>query len=137
MATIERINKQVHPRPRRTRSSFDGFVDAYGAKYEKAAECLSKDRDALLAFYDFPAEHWKHLRTTNPLESTFATLWHRTIRSKHCLSSKTALAIVFNLVEAAQKSGRRLRGYNQPKVVQGVKFSDGIEVVRLQAQAAA
>ncbi|HKM74677.1 MAG TPA: IS256 family transposase [Stellaceae bacterium] len=118
--------------------AFDVFVDAYGAKYEKAAECLTKDRDALLAFYDFPAEHWKHLRTTNPIESTFATVRHRTIRSKNCLSNKTALAMVFKLVEAAQKSWRRLRGYNQlPKVVQGVKFSDGIEVVRPQAQAAA
>ncbi len=118
--------------------AFDVFVDAYGAKYEKAAECLTKDRDVLLAFYDFPAEHWKHLRTTNPIESTFATVRHRTIRSKNCLSNKTALAMVFKLVEAAQKSWRRLRGYNQlPKVVQGVKFSDGIEVVRPQAQAAA
>jgi transposase-like protein len=118
--------------------AFDVFVDAYGVKYEKAAECLTKDRDVLLAFYDFPAEHWKHLRTTNPIESTFATVRHRTIRSKNCLSNKTALAMVFKLVEAAQRSWRRLRGYNQlPKVVQGVKFSDGIEVVRPQAQAAA
>jgi putative transposase len=118
--------------------AFDVFVDAYGAKYEKAAECLTKDRDVLLAFYDFPAEHWKHLRTTNPIESTFATVRHRTIRSKGCLSNRTALAMVFKLVEAAQKSWRRLRGYNQlPKVVQGVKFTDGIEVVRTQAQAAA
>jgi putative transposase len=118
--------------------AFDVFIDAYGAKYEKAAECLTKDRDVLLAFYDFPAEHWKHLRTTNPIESTFATVRHRTIRSKGCLSNRTALAMVFKLVEAAQKSWRRLRGYNQlPKVVQGVKFTDGIEVVRTQAQAAA
>jgi putative transposase len=114
------------------------FVGVYGAKYEKAADCLTKDRDVLLAFYDFPAEHWKHLRTTNPIESTFATVRHRTIRSKGCLSNKTALAMVFKLVEAAQKSWRRLRGYNQlPKVVQGVKFNDGIEVVRPQAQVAA
>jgi putative transposase len=114
------------------------FVGTYDAKYEKAVDCLTKDRDVLLAFYDFPAEHWKHLRTTNPIESTFATVRHRTIRSKGCLSNKTALAMVFKLVEAAQKSWRRLRGYNQlPKVVQGVKFNDGIEVVRLQTQAAA
>ena len=78
------------------------------------------------------------LGRTNPIESTFATVRHRTIRSKGCLSNKTALAMVFKLVEAAQKSWRRLRGYNQlPKVVQGVKFNDGIEVVRLQTQAAA
>jgi transposase-like protein len=119
-------------------AALDMFVDTYGAKYEKAVDCLTKDRNALLAFYDFPAEHWLHLRTTNPIESTFATVRHRTIRSKGCLSNKTALAMVFKLVETAQKSWRRLRGYNQlPKVIQGVKFTDGIEVVRSQAQAAA
>ena len=100
------------------------------AKYEKAADCLSKDRDTLLAFYDFPAEHWKHLRTTNPIESTFATVRHRTIRSKGCLSNRTALAMVFKLLEAAQKSWRRLDGHNQlPKLVLGVTFNDGIEVI--------
>jgi transposase-like protein len=118
------------------------FVENYGAKYEKAVECLNKDRQALLAFYDFPAEHWKHLRTTNPIESTFATVRHRTIRSKGCLSNKTALAMVFKLVEAAQKSWRRLDGCNQlPKVIQGVMFTDGLEVAvkstAPQAQAAA
>jgi len=119
-------------------AALDMFVDTYGTKYEKAVDCLTKDRDVLLAFYDFPAEHWKHLRTTNPIESTFATVRHRTIRSKGCLSNKTALAMVFKLAEAAQKSWRRLRGYNQlPKVIQGVKFADGIEVVRTQAQTAA
>ena len=98
-------------------------------KYDKAAECLAKDRQALLAFYDFPAEHWKHLRTSNPIESTFATVRHRTIRSKGCLSNKTALAMVFKLVDAAQKSWRRLDGHNQlPKLIQGVRFADGIEV---------
>src|SRR4249920_1541197 len=72
-------------------AAFDGFIECYGLKYEKAVECLSEDRDPLLAFYDFPAEHWKHLRTTNPIESTFATVRHRTIRSRGCLSNKTAL----------------------------------------------
>ena len=86
-------------------------------------------RQALLAFYDFPAEHWKHLRTSNPIESTFATVRHRTIRAKGCLSNKTALAMVFKLVDAAQKSWRRLDGHNQlPKLIQGVRFTDGIEV---------
>jgi hypothetical protein len=81
------------------------------------------------AFYDFPAEHWKHLRTSNPIDSTFATVRHRTIRSKGCLSNKTALALVFKLVGAAQKSWRRLDGHNQlPKLIQGVRFTDGIEV---------
>ena len=100
--------------------------------------CLIKDRDALLAFYDFPAEHWKHLRTTNVIESSFATVRHRTVRSKGCLSNKTALAMIFKLAEAAEKSWRRLNGHNQlPKLILGVKFTDGIEVVRSQAQAAA
>jgi hypothetical protein len=101
-------------------------------------ECLIKDRDALLAFYDFPAEHWKHLRTTNVIESSFATVRHRTVRSKGCLSNKTALAMIFKLAEAAEKSWRRLDGHNQlPKVIHGIKFTDGIEVVRSQAQTAA
>ena len=103
-------------------AAFDAFIESYRTKYDKAAECLNKDRDPLLTFYDFPAEHWKHLRTTNPIESTFATVRHRTIRSKGCLSNRTALAMVFKLVEAAQKSWRRLDGHNQlPKLVLGVK----------------
>jgi transposase-like protein len=110
-------------------AAFDAFTKSYQVKYEKAAQCLAKDRDQLLAFYDFPAEHWKHLRTTNPIESTFATVRHRTIRSKGCLSNKTALAMVFKLVEAAQRSWRRLDGHALlPKLILGVKFSDGIEV---------
>ena len=114
--------------------AFDAFIESYQGKYEKAAACLEKDRDALLAFYDFPAEHWKHLRTTNPIESTFATVRHRTIRSKGCLSNKTGLAMVFKLVEGAQKSWRRLDGHNQlPKIIQGVKFTDGLEVAPKQA----
>jgi transposase-like protein len=122
--------------------AFDAFVETYQIKYDRAADCLTKDRDALLAFYDFPAEHWKHLRTTNPIESTFATVRHRTIRSKGCLSNKTALAMVFKLVEGAQKSWRRIDGHNQlPKLILGVKFTDGIEVIGnsavYQAQAAA
>lgn len=109
--------------------AFDAFVETYGVKYDKAVACLAKDRGSLLAFYDFPAEHWKHLRTTNPIESTFATIRHRTVRSKNCLSNKTALAMIFKLAQEAEKSWRRLDGHNQlPKVIQGVKFTDGIEV---------
>jgi putative transposase len=119
-------------------TAFNAFAASYGTKYDKAVDCLTKDRDTLLAFYDFPAEHWKHLRTTNPIESSFATVRHRTIRSKGCLSNKTALAMVFKLVEGAQKSWRRLDGHNQlPKLIQGVKFTDGIEAVRQDAQTAA
>ncbi|KAB2839298.1 MAG: IS256 family transposase [Burkholderiales bacterium] len=119
-------------------AAFDTFIASYSVKYDKAVECLVKDRQDLLAFYDFPAEHWKHLRTTNPIESTFATVRHRTTRSKGCLSNKTALAMVFKLAQSAESSWRRLRGYNQlPKVIMGVKFADGIEIVKSQAQAAA
>jgi putative transposase len=118
-------------------AAFDAFVETWGVKYDKAVECLAKDREALLAFYDFPAEHWKHLRTTNVIESAFATIRHRTVRSKGCLSNKTALAMIFKLAEAAEKSWRRLDGHNLlPKLILGVKFADGIEI-KSQAQAAA
>jgi putative transposase len=119
-------------------TAFDAFIETWAVKYDKAVECLIKDRDALLAFYDFPAEHWKHLRTSNVIESSFATIRHRTVRSKGCLSNRTALAMIFKLAEAAEKSWRRLDGHNQlPKVILGIKFADEIEVVRSQAQAAA
>ena len=119
-------------------AAFDTFAEIYDTKYDKAVECLTKDRDVLLAFYDFPAEHWKHLRTTNPIESTFATVRHRTTRSKGCLSNKTALAMTFKLAQSAETSWHRLRGYNQlPKISMGVKFNDGVEVIRTQAQTAA
>src|SRR4051794_7479028 len=115
-------------------AAFDAFIAGYNVKYDKAADCLARDREALLAFYDFPAEHWKHLRTSNPIESTFATVRHRTVRSKGCLSNKTALAMVFKLVDAAQKSWRRLDGHNQlPKLIQGVRFTDGLEVAPTRA----
>lgn len=117
------------------RAAFDRFLETYGLKYPKAADCLRKDRDALLAFYDFPAEHWKHLRTSNVIESAFATVRHRTIRSKGCLSNKTALAMIFKLAQAAEKHWRRLDGHNQlPKLILGIKFANGIEVGRPEAQ---
>ena len=119
-------------------AAFDAFVETWAVKYDKAVESLTKDRDALLAFYDFPAEHWKHLRTTNIIESSFATVRHRTVRSKGCLSNKTALAMIFKLAEAAEKSWRRLNGHTQlPKIILGIRFTDGIEVLRSQAQVAA
>lgn len=103
------------------------FVEKYGVKYEKAVACLTKDREALLAFYDFPAAHWDHLRTSNPIESVFATVRHRTVRTKGALSQKTAKLMVFKLVQAAAKKWRRLKGANQlPLVVEGVKFTDGV-----------
>ena len=114
------------------------FADKYGAKYEKAVACLVKDRDALLTFYDFPAEHWDHLRTSNPIESVFATVRHRIVRTKGALSQDTARLMVFKLVTAASKTWRRLKGENQlPKVVQGVTFRNGVEIVNAPAQNAA
>ena len=114
------------------------FADKYGAKYDKAVTCLTKDQDALLAFFDFPAEHWDHLRTSNPIESVFATVRHRTVRTKGALSAKTAKLMVFKLVTAAARTWRRLKGENQlPKLVRGVKFQNGIEVAEMPAHHAA
>jgi putative transposase len=114
------------------------FAEKYGAKYEKAVICLTKDRDALLTFYDFPAEHWDHLRTSNPIESVFATVQHRTVRTKGALSQDTARLMVFKLVMAAAKTWRRLKGENQlPKVIQGVTFKNGVEVINTPARSAA
>jgi putative transposase len=119
-------------------AAIDVFAEKYGAKYGKAVECLTKDREALLAFYDFPAEHWDHLRTTNPIESVFATVRHRTVRTKGSLSPTTAKMMVFNLVIAASKTWRRLKGTNQlPKIIAGVRFTDGIEVIQVPANHAA
>jgi putative transposase len=114
------------------------FTEKYGSKYEKAVACLTKDRDALLAFYDFPAEHRDHLRTSNPIESAFATVRHRTVRTKGALSQDTARPMVFKLVMAAARTWRRLKGDNQlPKVIWGVTFRDGVEVTDTPAQSAA
>jgi putative transposase len=119
-------------------AAFDLFLDKYGKKYDKAAACLKKDRQALLTFYDFPAEHWKHIRTSNPIESTFATVRHRTVRTKGALSRDTALTMVFKLVMAAQKSWRRLDGHNAlPKLIEGVTFTDGVEAGAEVKQSAA
>jgi putative transposase len=116
--------------------AFDRFLAKYEAKYDKDTACLAKDPEALLAFHDFPAEHWKHIRTSNPIESTFATVRHRTTRSKGCLSHETGTVMVFKLILAAQSSWRRLDGQNQlPKLITGVKFADGIEVNQKRAAA--
>jgi len=92
--------------------AFDHFVKVYESKHFKATECLLKDKEELLAFYDFPAEHWTHIRTSNPIESTFATVRHRTYKSKGCFSRTTILTMVFKLCESAQKRWNRLRGFN-------------------------
>jgi transposase-like protein len=105
------------------------FSEKYGAKYPKGIACLTKDKDAMLAFFDFPAEHWGHLRTSNPIESVFSTVRHRTVRTKGALSQKTAKLMVFTLIQAASKKWLRLNGRNQlPKVIEGIKFNDGVEV---------
>ena len=119
-------------------TAIETFAEKYGAKYEKAVTCLTKDRDALLTFYDFPAEHWDHLRTSNPIESVFATVRHRTVRTKGALSQDTARLMVFKLVMAAAKNWHKLKGENQlPKVVGGVTFRNGVEVINTPAQNAA
>lgn len=109
--------------------AFDQFIAGYRAKYPKAVECLAKDRVELLAFYEFPAEHWIHLRTTNPIESTFATVRHRTDRTKGCLTRDGMLSMIYKLGMGAQRSWKRLRGFESlAKVIKGVKFRDGVEV---------
>jgi len=114
--------------------AFDLFLKMYQAKYPKACECLAKDRDALLAFYDFPAEHWIHLRTTNPIESTFATVKHRQRKTKGNGSRVACLTMVFKLMESAAKKWRLLNGAQIiPDVIQGTKFIDGVREDKVAA----
>ena len=117
--------------------AFDLFVKMYEPKYPKAAICLQKDRDEMMAFYDFPAQHWQSIRTSNPIESTFGTIRHRTRRSKGCLSRDGMLHMMFKLGQCAEKKWRRLRGFDYlTKVMSGVKFKDGVEVTELDLVAA-
>jgi transposase-like protein len=105
------------------------FVATYQAKYPKAVECLIKDKEELLAFYDFPAEHWQHLRTSNPIESTFATVRLRTSKTKGAGSRAACLAMAFKLVESAQNHWRKLNGSTLlPAVIAGVIFKDGTKI---------
>jgi transposase-like protein len=114
------------PTRKEAHAAFNHFVKHYGAKYPKAAEKLSKDRDALLAFYDFPAEHWAHIRTTNPIESTFATVRHRTTRTRNCVTRATFLGLAFKLIEEAEKTWRRIRGADKIEMLmKGIVFKDG------------
>ncbi len=117
--------------------AFDLFIKMYEPKYPKAATCLQKDRDEMLAFYDFPAQHWQSIRTSNPIESTFGTIRHRTRRSKGCLSRDGMLHMMFKLGQCAEKKWRRLRGFDYlTKVITGVKFKDGVEVTKVDLVAA-
>ena len=109
--------------------AFDLFVQKYDAKYPKATQCLIKDRKELLTFYDFPAQHWHHLRTSNPIESMFATIRLRTYRTKGCLSRKTGLAMVYQLAMSAQARWPRLRGSKLvAEVINGIQFKDGVKL---------
>lgn len=110
-------------------TAFDLFIQTYEAKYPKATACLEKDREELLVFYDFPAQHWQSLRTTNPIESAFGTIRHRTKRSKGCLTRDGMLQMMFKLGMCAEKNWIRLRGFDYlAKVITGIQFKDGIEV---------
>ena len=107
--------------------TFRLFLDTYRAKYPKASECLEKDRDELLTFYDFPAEHWKHIRTTNPIESTFASVRLRTKRTRNCGSRITTFTMVFKLTQLASKRWQKLNAVPLVlKVLEGCKFEDGV-----------
>ncbi|MFT4581048.1 MAG: putative transposase [Gammaproteobacteria bacterium] len=118
-------------------TAFDLFITTYAAKYPKAALCLQKDHEELMAFYDFPAQHWQSIRTSNPIESSFATIRHRTKRSKGCLSRDGMLHMMFKLGQCAEKNWRRLRGFDYlAKVVSGIKFKEGIEVTEVNQAAA-
>jgi len=109
-------------------AAFNEFVERYGAKFPKAVKCLAKDKEVLFTFYDFPAEHWQHIRSTNPIESTFATVRHRHRQTKGCGSRAATLAMVFKLAREAEKRWRRIDSYQLiVKLLAGVKFEDGIE----------
>ena len=132
--------REIRPAPDRATAAaaIATFEAKYAPKYDRAVACLTKDREALLTFFDFPAEHWDHLRSSNPIESVFATVRHRTVRTKGALSQETARLMVFKLVMAAARTWRRLKGENQlPKVIEGVTFKDGAEVTTADAQDAA
>ena len=118
-------------------NAFDLFVESYEAKYPKATLSLQKDREELLAFYDFPAMHWQSIRTSNPIESTFGTIRHRTKRTKGCLNRDGMLHMMFKLSQCAEQKWIRLRGFDYlAKVIEGVKFKDGIEVTSENQMAA-
>ena len=128
-----KAKKQLHeiwmaPGREEADKSFDHFIELYEAKYPKAVECLRKDREVLLTFYNFPAEHWRHIRTTNPIESTFATVRLRTDKVRSCFSSQTVVTMAFQLCRCAERRWQKINGVNQlSKIMEGKKFIDGIE----------
>jgi putative transposase len=119
------------PKKEEAAKQFNAFIKTYGVKYPKAADCLEKDRDALLTFYDFPAEHWKHIRTTNPIESAFSTVRLRTAKVRSCFSSKTVVTMGFKLCQSAQKRWQRLQFRERlAQVIRGIRFVNGVEKMR-------
>lgn len=147
---LNRLPKKVQPQAKRdlhqiwqadtradARAAFDQFIATYQPKWPKAAECLDKDRDELLAFYDFPAAHWQHLRTTNPIESSFATVRLRMNKTRNCLGATTAMTMLYKLAMEAQRKWRRLRGFRLlADVVADVKFIDGIDERKISRKVA-
>ena len=124
------------PKKQQAEVAFKKFISLYQAKYPKAADCLERDHESLLAFYDFPAGHWRSIRTTNPIESTFATVRHRTKRSKNCFSRETIIASVFKLIKEAEQRWKRLYGHQHvADVINLIKFIDGeAEILASQNQ---
>jgi putative transposase len=147
---LNALSKSVHPKANHAlqeiwrseskglaEKAVDVFLDTYGLKYPKATACLQKDREELLMFYTFPAAHWPSLRTTNPIESTFGTLRHRTARTKGCLIRDGMLHMMFELGHCAENTWRHLRGFRElPKVIAGIQFTDGIEETSTDSVAA-
>jgi len=147
---LDKLPKSLHPQakghihemylsPGRSKAvkAYEEFLRLYEAKYPKACECLRKDKDVLFTFYDFPAEHWGHLRTTNPIESTFASVRHRTRQTKGCGSRLATLSMVFQLVRVAEKHWRRLNGSQLlARVIAGIQFVDGVDPDSIQKQVA-
>lgn len=137
---LDKLPKSVQPQAKRmlhsiwdaptkeeANNAFDLFINTFEAKHSSAVECLRKDRDVLLTFYDFPAENWCHIRTTNPIESTFATIRLRHRKTKNNGSAKASLVMIFKLAQSAEKGWRKLRGHQHiPELIKGIRFIDGI-----------
>ncbi len=131
-----RLGEAVHEIWMSDTQAYDLFVKTDEDKYPKATQCLQKDREELLASYDFPAQHWQSIRTSHPIESSFGTIRHRTKRSKGCLSRDGMLHMIFKLSQCAEKNWRKLRGFDSlGKVIEGVQFKDGIEIKKTEKPA--